>query len=298
MRRLIIFLLLAVWLFSCEKKLDYTLPEGENHIVINSILNATADTVLVNVSWSKPTAQLLDTNLFVSDAQVEMYENDNFLLDLSPRGWKGYYEAHYTVKQGAAYTIKVRYNGQEAEGETVVPQDPVFTSEVTDTSGSLIKGEITVHDRKDEENFYLIGVQFNQPYVYDTLFVQDTMIFLYKFSRRDILRFVFAEFGPVEASLPGIVDGFAFSDKMFDGQSFTFHWYAVHVPTDTIFVQLYAIDRNLYEFFDTFTRSEIANNNPFAQPANVYTNVQGGLGLVASLTYVEDTLILSRSIQK
>ncbi len=278
---------------ACEKKLDYTLPQGQNHLVVNSILNANADTVLVNISWSKPTAQTLDTNLFVNNATVDMYEANNFLFSLTPRGQKGYYESHYQVKNRATYTIKATYKDITVSGTTQVPARPHFSATVEDTTGSLIAGAITVQDPAKENNFYLIGVQFNQPEVYDTIFFPDTAFFLFRFHRRNILRFIFADFGPIEAKLPGIVDGFAFADKIFNGQSYTFHWYAVHVPTDTIFVQLYAIDENLYKFFDTFTRSEMANNNPFAQPANVFTNIDGGLGLLASLTYSEDTIILS-----
>ena len=293
MRRFLFTILIMILLISCEKKLDYTFPEGENHLVVNSILNANADTILVNVSLSKPTAKVLDTNLFVNDAQVGLYEDNNFLLDLRPRGQRGFYQANYSVKNGSVYTLKVEYQGKRVSAVTEVPQKPDFTSWISDTAGALITGTITVQDPSSQVNYYVIGVQFNQPEVYDTIFLPDTIVFLYRLRRRNILRFVFADFGPIEAKLPGIVDGFAFADKIFNGHDYTFHWYAVKVPTDTLFVQLYAIDYNLYKFFDTFTRSEIANNNPFAQPANVYTNVDGGLGLFASLTYKEDTLVVS-----
>ncbi len=297
MRRILFTILIMSLLISCEKKLDYTLLEGENHLVVNSILNANADTILVNVSWSKPTAETLDTNLFVNDAQVDMYEDNNFLFDLQPRGQRGFYQANYMVKNGSLYTLKVEYQEQRVSAVTEVPQKPDFTSQIIDTAGALFKGTITVHDPSSQVNYYVIGVQFNKPEIYDTIFLPDTVVFLYRLRRRNILRFIFADFGPIEAKLPGIVDGFAFADKIFDGKNYTFHWYAVKVPTDTIFIQLYAIDRNLYKFFDTFTRSEIANNNPFAQPANVYTNIDGGLGLLASLTYKEDTLVLTQTFQ-
>ncbi len=298
MRKILFMPLIISLLMSCEKALDYTLPEGENHLVVNTILNANADTILVNVSWSKPTAQLLDSNLFVNNAQVEMYEDDNFLFRLLPRGGKGYYGANYQVRNNSIYTLEVRYQDIVVRASTLIPMKPDFTSQIEDTSGSLIIGTLHFKDKPSDRNYYIIGVQFNQPVIYDTIFFPDTVIFLYRFHRKDILRFVIGNFGPLEASLPGIVDGFAFSDKLFDGQDFSFHWYAVKVPTDTIFVQLYSIDENLYRFFDTFTSAEMANSNPFAQPANVYTNVEGGLGLVASLTYKEDTLVLSQMLKR
>ena len=293
MRELLFIFLIISMLSSCEKELDYTLPEGENHLVVNSILNTQSDSVIVNVSLSKPTARELDTNLFVNDARVELYEDNNFLFELQSRGRKGYYAANYRVKNSSVYTLRVTYEDKEVSGSTVVPQKPDFTSQIEDTAGTFITGQATIKDKGNEKNYYMLGVQINVPEVYDTIFFPDTIIFLYKLHRRDILAFVFGNFGPIEASLPGIVDGFAFSDVLFDGQTFSFRWYAAKAPVDTLFIQLYAIDQNLYKFFDTFTRSEIANNNPFAQPANVFTNIDGGLGLFASLTYKEDTLILS-----
>lgn len=280
MKKIIFGLLLSMCLLSCEKQLSYDLPEGENNIVVNSILNANADTILVNLSLSKPTAEPLDTNLFINDAQVDFYENNQLISSLQPWGTKGYYHTNYQVRSGYTYSLKVKYNEFEAQANTTLPDKPNFSSRILDPNGTLIIGEITIHDDADKSNYYIIGVQHNDTAYNDTSFA---------IVRKNALRFIFADFGPIEAKLYGIVDGYAFSDQIFDGQTYSFKWYA-KAGIDTLFVRLFTIDKNLFEFFKTFSLSEIANANPFAQPANVYTNIDGGLGLFASLNYIEDTL--------
>lgn len=288
-----VYLLVLLALWGCEKQLDYDLPPGSDHLVVNSILNAEADSVVVNISLSKPTAEPLDTNLFVNNARVAMYENDNFLFYLPWRGGKGYYFANYRVVNGARYKIVVDYKDKHATAQVTVPQRPDFTASILDTANGLIRGEVTLHDPDSTQDYYMIAVQFNRPVIVDTIFLPDTVIFQYAFLRRDILQFVIFDFGPVRSSLPGIMHGFAFTDYVFNGRDYTFRWYAVNPMMDTVFVQLYRINKDLYDFLESFSRMEMINNNPFAQPMNVYTNVDGGLGLVGALSYKEDTLIIS-----
>lgn len=61
---------------------------------------------------------------------------------------------------------------------------------------------------------------------------------------------------------------------------------------DTAIVTLFHIDETYHDFFETYQAAFFANGNPFAQPGQILTNVEGGRGIFASLSYARDTVII------
>lgn len=61
---------------------------------------------------------------------------------------------------------------------------------------------------------------------------------------------------------------------------------------DTAIASLFHIDETYHDFYETYQEAFFANGNPFAQPAQILTNVEGGRGIFAALSYVRDTVII------
>lgn len=61
---------------------------------------------------------------------------------------------------------------------------------------------------------------------------------------------------------------------------------------DTSIVTLFHIDETYHDFYETYQEAFFANGNPFAQPAQILTNIEGGRGIFTALSYVRDTVII------
>lgn len=61
---------------------------------------------------------------------------------------------------------------------------------------------------------------------------------------------------------------------------------------DTLFTTLYHIDEPYFDFLESVFNASSSNGNPFATPASIRSNVQGGIGIFTGLAYDRDTIII------
>ncbi|MFN0031021.1 MAG: DUF4249 family protein [Flavobacteriales bacterium] len=102
--------------------------------------------------------------------------------------------------------------------------------------------------------------------------------------------------------------GSVFDDEFFNGLSFEFAYYRGDEPNtgkfddlnnergffkrgDTVAVRGCTIDRLAYRFISSFEDQVANQGSPFAIPANLQTNVQGGLGAFIGYGAIYDTVI-------
>lgn len=81
-------------------------------------------------------------------------------------------------------------------------------------------------------------------------------------------------------------------DLIFNGQSFSFFTGYSFSKGDTIVGRLYNLTANHFEFSESIQNAKSANGNPFAQPANIRSNVVGGLGIFTAITFDEQRLVI------
>ncbi len=77
------------------------------------------------------------------------------------------------------------------------------------------------------------------------------------------------------------------ADLTFSGQLFGFYTDYVFAKNDTIAMRLYSLLPEHYMFTESVEDAVRANLNPFAQPANIRSNVTGGLGIFTTLNFAE-----------
>jgi hypothetical protein len=63
-------------------------------------------------------------------------------------------------------------------------------------------------------------------------------------------------------------------------------------PGMTANVNVYHIDKKYYEFLKTLRQAQEANYNPFMQPANVQSALDGAVGVFAALSMSSDTVVV------
>lgn len=61
---------------------------------------------------------------------------------------------------------------------------------------------------------------------------------------------------------------------------------------DTVFVSLYHLEKQYYDFFNSVESARDANGNPFAQPGSVISTVQGGYGVFTHLVFDRRMVVL------
>ncbi len=61
---------------------------------------------------------------------------------------------------------------------------------------------------------------------------------------------------------------------------------------DTLYWQLYHIDQAYYDFLQSSSAAASANGNPFAQPALLRSNINGGIGIFTGMNMTEKIIII------
>lgn len=83
-----------------------------------------------------------------------------------------------------------------------------------------------------------------------------------------------------------------FNDRFFNGDPIPVGSDFSFMVGDTAIVSLYHIEESYHDFVETYEEAFFANGNPFAQPGQILTNVDGGLGIFAALSLTRDTVIV------
>lgn len=81
-------------------------------------------------------------------------------------------------------------------------------------------------------------------------------------------------------------NGYLFNDESFNGQSKSirlelFNFYEEQEITRYLIAELMHISKDYYNYFTSIQKQNISQNDIFAEPTQLYTNIEGGLGIFA-----------------
>lgn len=297
MRRLIPFVLLVLLATSCEKDITLDLPQGEvrlvvdgyvetglppyillsrsegyfNPIGVSSLNNLPERGARVYISNGTDTVQLLEIDTLINGIRVSgcYIALDPLSGTFSMTGIPGTtYSLHVITSQG----VELR---SEAKLQVPVPLDSTWFA---------VQGELDS-----------LGWAFAR------LTDPDTLDNCYRWFARRL--------GKDSDFIPPF--GSAFEDKFINGRSFDFAATRGSIQNstapddnnaeagyfkvgDTILVKFCTIDRGTFTFWRDAENQLSGNGSPFAVPANIKSNIQGGLGCFATYAPVFDTIIAQR----
>jgi len=314
MKKLILLIyILPLYFVSCEKKLDIDLPETEKHIVVNGMINP--DSLLeVRVSKSR---NILDTNAIVHlpDAVVKLYVNGVFIQDLTSSG-EGYFVSNLFPELDKEYSLTVDYPGLTSvhtqclikKSGSINSVDTLRETVINDWGYDIdtittMKFDILFNDNGATNDFYFLAISSLQP-IYEYL-GKDTILTGYHqvpeyFDSQDLVFRSNTNNFSIEG-LPGRV----FSDELFNGNNYEIQLemylskYAdIYVSEQNaldstmFYIRLYTVNQDFFRFVNSYNLNQSSEYDPFAQPVQIFSNVENGLGLFSGYTVDIDSLMI------
>ena len=308
----LLFILLVI--SSCETVIDLEIPPHDSVLVLNGILSNDTN---VRVSLSNSVGAFEDNQISsINDAIVLFYENDIFLDTMNVLGpdtlWvdgEGYnnnifhYYLDYYPKTGFEYRIEVKHESyNDISATTTIPEDiNIFDISVIDNSLDSNYLEATLNfsfnDDPDKKDYYNLSLYVQSAYYYDEYY--DDWVFDPYYEKRYQI-----EFASNDPSFPGLIpwEGYTyygrevlFNDELFDGmqKDITLDFDFKVSLLDSLFLNFTSYSQGAYEYFESY---ESQDNRGFlgpfgGEPIPVYSNVQNGLGILASYNMQSDLLL-------
>lgn len=316
----LIITLLSTVLSSCYKDIDMEKYRPEPDLVLNGIISA--DTmVMLSISRTK---FFTDTSRYeiVTDANVSLFVNDTFREHME---WVtnesfyggGIYASNYKSKTGDRIRVEAKTMHGTAWVEETVPskvgiENLIFSHKLIydntgfniDENGNIVEiptleitYQITFTDKADEMNFYFIRIDNPNPpfddvgnfdYSLDPVFVEQVSV-------------IDGLFGDKTIHGQG---GRSFTDHLINGECYTLVVRETlpsgsydYAPSCDRRIILYAITESYYKYLSSMQMSADAANSTnlstfgFAEPVRIFTNVNGGVGIMA--TSQHDTVSLN-----
>ena len=199
------------------------------------------------------------------DLQVSLFENGRHIqLENKYQADSTYYDIFNYIssdtvqfKENTQWELVVHRQEEEIARATTrfLPRPKIKDVSYTLRADSMLSLQIEVEDNPGQENFYRLRVYMNN--------------MLPSFGYTGLWN----DQGAANNTL-----------KINTGPS-------IKANVDTIIVSLYHIDKEYYTFLRSVEKAYNANYNPFAQPANLESNLQGkAMGVFTTLSGVSDTL--------
>jgi len=260
MKKYSLLLILSLFLFaSCEKEANIKILKVEPKLVINSFINENS-TFSVSVELSKAIYNNVSYNLptYVENAQVTISDGTT-THNLIHSSYGMYYNSvpFQYASSGKTYHLTVSTpDGKSVTASTTVPK-PV-------NQGQILYS-ITPTNNVNEYN---LKISFQ-----DSYYTGDYYILKIENENDD-------EF---ESSI-------LISDIEVDNdQWITKNFKVKHEPNEYLFCIIYHISKEYYEFNKKLETIPEAGN-PFAEPVQMYTNINGGFGIFGGSSYTDITI--------
>lgn len=286
---IIVSLALLFSLTACDEDsftqvVEVDIPAHESAIVLNGVW-ATQDTAFSLLVSNSLGIIDRDDYTYPEDAIVKLYKNDVLLSDLIFAPDYNLYTLPEDIlinEEGASYKIEAQFGTLKAVSATqVMPSKVEITDAEYEAEGAAGEfGErmdqhiISFNDPADEDNYYAIkGYRETTYNTYDPSTTPPTIDTITEFQSLYL-----ASTDPTVSFSP---IGLIVSDKAFNGQTYNLRAtsYLQWGEQGNIFYELSNISKESYLYFRSLEAYSNAQNNPFAEPATVYSNVTDGYGI-------------------
>jgi hypothetical protein len=276
MKRVIILLSLSLVFSSCEKEIDYQIPDPGDKIVVSANLeNGEIPEVYISTSVysmlarDPKTDDIYSANLFTDDP------DSPFELQPQLQITNGYdssyvYTSSHIVNEGKSYRLEVSAPGLGSiTASTIVPAVKLIENVLFDQ----VSNELTFNfkDNASQDNFYLIELKASG---------SDYSLF---FSSADpSLDFFDFQANPLGGDGDGRNYG---SEAFFDDNQFQGKHKKISIRLEDFvegnqfYVYLHSISESYYRF--RLTEQAANENGFFSEPVQLFSNVEGGYGILA-----------------
>lgn len=310
-KKLILSVIASAILFTaCEKEVEIKVPVKDPSLVIMA-LQEKGEYVVASIGRSRHILEPqpgfdLREHYSVKNAQVVLYEDATAIdtLIYSPSEYIYMSKYNRVMVDGRTYTLKANAPGfKEVSSETIVPsQSQIVETRWNRNVRTNSYGEkideviIKFNDPAGERNFYLIKVF--QPSIPN---FGDYTVGCVSTTDKDIETVGYDD-DPIETD--DCIDGgnLLLRDVNFNGaqkqvklniiSSFLDNTWTDPNTGQTArpYVKVYRITESHFKFAKSYSVFDNADDNPFAEPVNVYSNVRNGYGIFSAYTVAVDSL--------
>lgn len=277
-------LVLLLTTASCETTVEIEPPRHEPRLVINGLFETNDETFAVNVSRSVSFEESGQDLPEVENATVVLRSEGRVLDTLSRRIDIGdrrhnpdttiYYASRLLPRAGATYEVRVSAPGfKSANATSRVPERIPFTASAKELEDAAsrhysIEVDLTFTDPSGEANYYQIMVLERQG-ASKSFTSADPLL-------RESLPFEETADQPRESYYRAF-----FSDQTIGGQKKTITLRTSPSEETRNVVVLHHLSRSYFKYLRTRVAHYQGQASPFAEPSDVHSNVEGGLGIFA-----------------
>lgn len=292
-----LLLLLLVSFVSCREEIEFDSEWSDPKLVLNAILEDDSS-IVAYLARSKKVTEIESNNLNITNGNIEVYQDGNYLTSLTSEGNGRYFsnvqivsDSEYELRASTPVFDEVRGSTKLAGSVDILEIDSIGTV-TADWGWELVVIGITFNDPAQVENYYQIGATYMSSYQietgfgqYDTVY-EETVVYL-QYDPNNTEQYIYN----------GRVN---FTDDLFDGKEYQMLVYidkgSLYGMVDgTIKFTLGNQDEHLFKYTKAIVlQSEAEDLALFAEPVSMYNNIEGGgVGIVGSINNSVDSISLT-----
>ncbi len=263
--RLYLLLLVVMLLHSCDlqKDVEVDLPVYAPQLVVECYLEAGKPyrlTVLESSSYFETPQPIV-----VDDA--EAYVTYKGIRTQIP------YKPTFDENTGRLYTHVAEIVMKGKPGD-------VYTLEVTDPKGRIVTGSTTILPKVKIDTIEWKFNEKEEAYLLTSFHDDASTTNYYRYMvHQDSLQ--------TDAN-----QNFTSSDRLTNGQRISFGSSYEYARGDKALVTLFNIEKQYFDFLNSTADARSANGNPFAQPSQIISSLQGGIGIFTNLAYTRKVVVI------
>lgn len=284
-------MIIVTVLTACTTVVDFDIPLNKPTVVVNSLFTPDS-TWQVQVSYSNSILNVSPGSHFqpAGNAIVTILDSNNQVIEILSGHSDKYhlysYQGQTKPLSGRSYTVQVAINDEPIlKAMNKVPTQVPIASVQIDSSrfksdGEPIDMDIDFIDPADEKNYYQIKIIEDAVYVVNN----DTVLLTQELYFKRVEQTLANEITDEESGPEKLI-----TDNLFDGKNRTVHIklyrprfsYSSSIIERHARMVLLSVSEEYYNYFTTKNLQGNSNGDPFAQPVQVFTNVENGLGIFA-----------------
>ncbi|MDR2383917.1 MAG: DUF4249 domain-containing protein, partial [Prevotellaceae bacterium] len=296
----ILYFCLPVMFAACEQVIDFEGDRPDNKVILNAVIGCDEDSH--NIFLTRSAFIFSSDEVEAIDGlPVEVSINGDMVAEVENQS-SGRYVFKAALKTGDKVEISVPDNLPETvKAIDIVPEPPVIVSVDSVrfydyTTGSvLLRTLIKIKDKPGEKNYYRLLIKTITIYDEgDKLEYRIEKEILYSVSQDIILSGLSREGKEDDNNLSRI-----FPDDLFSGEEYTLNVFfpvtagSAFIEEKTeVEIELQSLSESLYLYMRSLEQKW--NSDIFDQPTKIYSNVNGGYGILGLYSSCKKTIILNK----
>jgi len=309
MKKYLLYLFIISFLFSCRKEISLDFPPIPEKLVVQGSIEPGFPPYVIltrNQGYFETIDSSTYNNLFISDAEITVFKLDgNETIDSIELSYEligtipVFTNLDFTIdwtnfsQEGFRYNLEINWNESLVTSSTTIPHstplDSIWIEETEDINDNKYKCEINAKytDPDTIGNNILIRSKRVEHWKIDTLTTPPTLT-----NEKDN-SLLLVDCGPdvlingesFETNFPRVSELGGFPSGSY--RTFKYKKYqdtttlgqdSILIPEDLVLIKFCQVDLAAMKFWRGVVRNSISGGNPFAEPMNLSSNINGGLG--------------------